>query len=204
MFLVVLLRRGEFFHRPEQGTGASPAAEGEDSSDVGLAVFGFAAQRVEQHVGIREACIVPRHPLDDVMLHIGCGDAFRRLFHPQDLFAESPVPIQDALPDGPNVIRRGVGRIVEHHRIVDIEPRDAPGYAAGDRLDLPFGFKVAQVTGVRGLQFLAFKRARPVGGQEVAHFVAGLEVLIRLAVARLNALPDDETASLLAGSGQAF
>ena len=124
MFLVVLLRRGEFFHGPEQGTGARPAAKGEDGSDVCLAVFGFPAQRVEQHVGIGEACIVPRHPLDDVMLRIGCGDAFRRLFRPQDLFAERPVPIEDAVPDRPDVVRRGVGRIVEHHRIADIEPRD--------------------------------------------------------------------------------
>ena len=73
------------------------------------------------------------------------------------------------------------------------------GNAAGDRLDLPFGFKVAERNGRPGPRLLAFKRARLVGRQEIAHFVAGLEVLVRLAVARLNALADDEAAFLLAG-----
>ena len=162
-------------------------------------MFGFAAQRIEQHVGIREACIVPRHPLDDVMLRIGCGDAFRRLFRPQDLFAESPVPIQDAVPDRPDVIGRRVGRIIEQYGIAEIKSCNAPGDTAGDWLDVAFGLKEADVTGIGGLQLLAFKRARPVGRQEVTHFITCLEVLIRLAVARLNALANDEPAFFLAG-----
>ena len=101
------------------------AAKGEDAGDVGLAVLGLAAQRVEQHVGVGEAGVVPRHPLDDVMLRIGRGDAFRRLFRLHDFFAERPVPIEDAVLDRLDVIRRGVGRIVEHHRLAEIEPRNA-------------------------------------------------------------------------------
>ena len=64
---------------------------------------------------------------------------------------------------------------------------------------MPFGLEVADVTGVRCLHFFAFKRARLVRRQEIAHFVAGFEVLVGLAVARLNALADDQAAFLLAG-----
>ena len=113
-------------------------------------------ERIEQHIGVGEARVVPRHPLDEIAFGVRRGHAVRRLFRLHHLLAEGQVPIEDAVLDRLDIIpaacwpnnKTCTGLLRSNRSMRD-------GNAAGARLDLALRFKETRVAAVRDAGFLA-------------------------------------------------
>ena len=117
----LLLVGHDVAHRTQQRPGASLSAQGKHTGHVSLTVFGLTRARVDEDVGVGEAGVIPRNPLHNVVARVGCGDAGRGLFGADQIGAKGAVPIQDAVLHRLHVVGRGVGAVMEDHRLGDIE-----------------------------------------------------------------------------------
>ena len=133
-------------HGTQQGAGAGLTTESKNTRHVSLPVFGLAGARVDEDVGVGEAGVVPGDPLHDVVAGVRSGDACGCLFGPDEVGAEGPVPIQNTVLHCLDIVGRGIGAVVEDHRLRDIESGHLRRGPTGALLQTRLSFEEARVT----------------------------------------------------------
>ena len=109
-------RGGKYFVTPalvkqgsQQKLGPMLAPKSKGTGEKNLSMKDFSVARIHLGVSIGIPSIIPLHPLNHIVLHVGGSYVFGGHNHFDKVLSQGLVPIQDPLLNGLLILSRGIG-----------------------------------------------------------------------------------------------